>query len=341
MKINFKKITKIISINILVILFIVTIISIYIETLVKNDALDSLFNKININFTSKQNQKYNININDYDLEKNSVIKIELNDETYNSFCGENRVINEEVKTDKKPIIILGCSYAYGHGLQKEETFPSILNKITKRPVYNYATCGSNIIESYKNLYNDSKNIKETRKAEYVIYLYMYEHINRYLMLSNLYSNYDDLFLQDTKSIKNKLLHFPLIRLIFCVIKQQEIYSSFPFSHKSEQFLKLIIQNIQNKLREQFPNSKLIIIIYNEKLPNEYELKQAKYFYDNENSKIWKELENETDIKIIKTKDIMGFKFDSNYKLKKDVAGWHPNEKVWKEFTPKFASKYIK
>ena len=170
---------------------------------------------------------------------------------------------------------------------------------------------------------------------------MYEHINRYLMLSNLYTNYNEIFLNDTKSVKNKLLQIPLLKLILCKTKQEEIYNSFPLSEKSEKFLKLIIKNTQKQLKEVFPNTKLIIIIYNEKLPEEYDLKEIKYFYDNENSEIWKELESETDIKIIKTKDIMGFKFDSNYKLKKDVAGWHPNEKVWKEFTPKFASKYIK
>ena len=68
-----------------------------------------------------------------------------------------------------------------------------------------------------------------------------------------------------------------------------------------------------------------------------------YYFQILNSKIWKELEEETNgnIKIVRTKDVMGFYFDKDYKLEEDISGWHPNARVWKEFTPKFVSQYIK
>ena len=89
-----------------------------------------------------------------------------------------------------------------------------------------------------------------------------------------------------------------------------------------------------------PNAKFIIIVYDEKLPADEDNLTIKYDSEILNSHIWKELENETDITIVHTKDITGFLFDKDYKLKQDIANWHPNEKAWQVFTPKFAKNYI-
>ena len=71
------------------------------------------------------------------------------------------------------------------------------------------------------------------------------------------------------------------------------------------------------------------------------LSAIKFESDIINSKIWSDFEKETGTKVIRTKDIMGFYFDKEYKLKEDIAAWHPNERAWIELTPKFAEKYIK
>ena len=79
-------------------------------------------------------------------------RLELTDENLEKFCGENRKVFNSSYT-KRPIIVTGCSYAYGHGIKKDETFPYILSQITQSPVYNYANCGA---QAYENLSENSR-----------------------------------------------------------------------------------------------------------------------------------------------------------------------------------------
>ena len=131
-----------------------------------------------------------IDIQKYDVEKNKVVNVEFNDKNYNKFCGEERVkFGEEY--NKNPIVILGCSYAYGQGLKSEQTFPYLLANITKRPIYNFSKCGTHILVDIRELeiFTTEEDRKKINKADYVIYLYMHDHINRYLNINDVYVNY--------------------------------------------------------------------------------------------------------------------------------------------------------
>ena len=82
--------------------------------------------------------------------------LDSDDKLFNKFCGENRV-NINTKYNKKPIIIFGCSYAYGYGLKKEDSFPYLISYYSHHPVYNYASCGKEIWYSLKKFESDIKN----------------------------------------------------------------------------------------------------------------------------------------------------------------------------------------
>ena len=94
---------------------------------------------------------------DIDIEKYAVEErpedfkyIELNEDSFKQFCGEDRIEFGENYV-AKPIVVMGCSYAYGHGLKRENSFPYVLSQITQRPVYNFARCGSDAWDSFVQL----------------------------------------------------------------------------------------------------------------------------------------------------------------------------------------------
>ena len=191
---------------------------------------------------------------------------------------------------------------------------------------------------------NGKNENKIKEADYIIYIYMYDHINRYLVLNNLFWNYEFIFGSSQNEIHNFLIEkLALYKLICTGYKLKKILQNYPQTDEIEQFLKLIIKKGYQKAKSYSQNAKFIIILYEEKIPDSTPVFEIAYAYNFINSKIWQELEKETngDIKIVRTKDLMGFYFDKDYKLEEDIANWHPNARAWKEFTPKFASKYIK
>lgn len=81
--------------------------------------------------------------------------------------------------NKKPVVIFGCSYAYGFALNDNQTFSYKLANILKRPVYNRAVTGNGLQLMYlqslkKPLYRD------VPKPDTVIYLMLNDHYRRML-----------------------------------------------------------------------------------------------------------------------------------------------------------------
>jgi len=115
---------------------------------------------------------------------------------------------------------------------------------------------------------------------------------------------------------------------------------------SDKFIKRVLYNANIKIKKICPNAKLICVVYNEKIPipnkiEKYMYNNIKYDRDVLNSIIWKEIGNDSDIIVVQTKDVTGFLYDKDYKLKEDFVGWHPNVKAWESFVPEFSEKYIK
>ena len=246
---------------------------------------------------------------------------------------------------------MGGSYAYGHGLKREQTFSYLLSNITKRPIYNFSNCGGFIWTSLDNIRYfieiNEDNINKLKNSEYVIYIYMHDHINRFLVINIMYNFYEYLISPKTNVFVKNILKIPVFRFLFIEQKINRIVNSEKnkeyinrFAQNSSKFLKNSILLSYEHIKEIAPKAKFIIIIYDEKMPDENGNLKIKYDSEVLNSHIWQEINNETDIEVIHTKDITGFVFDKDYKLKKDISDWHPNEKAWAVFTPKFAKKYI-
>lgn len=79
--------------------------------------------------------------------------------------------------DGVPIVIFGCSFAHGWGLNPNQTFSYKLADILKRPVYNRAVPGQSVQEMY---YQSDKNIfyDTIKKSDTVIYVLYEDHYRR-------------------------------------------------------------------------------------------------------------------------------------------------------------------
>ena len=78
-------------------------------------------------------------------------------------------VNEDSKL--KPILLFGCSFAYGYNIPFETTFSEELGRYTKRPIYNRALNGASPSLMLYQLSNE-EFYKTIPQPEYVIYTYI-------------------------------------------------------------------------------------------------------------------------------------------------------------------------
>ncbi len=76
-----------------------------------------------------------------------------------------------------PIIIFGCSFAYGMELNQDQTFGYKLSHLLKRPVYNRSVFGQALPEMYYQSESD-EFYKQVPKSDTVIYVMIDDHYRR-------------------------------------------------------------------------------------------------------------------------------------------------------------------
>ncbi len=164
-----KKITKIAIINILflIVLFFIFDITLFVKDVNKNcrfyvyetpltfiKAYLRVYKRI---FYTKTN---------YDI-------IFLKDKGYLTYL--RQPLNTE--STKPPILLMGCSFAYGSFLTPEESFMGKLAKLTGRPIYNRAIQGRGADEMLYQLRSD-EFYKKVPKPEWLIYIFIPDHVRR-------------------------------------------------------------------------------------------------------------------------------------------------------------------
>lgn len=225
----------------------------------------------------------------------------------------------------RPILLMGCSFAYGYGLQDSETFQYKLSNLTKRPVYNRA---------YQNFWGPATMLYQARRddfynevpnPEYVIYVLIKDHLNRinskcmYPFSSSPHLTY--------KLKKNRLEEDKINFLYnFYIFKEYNKLKAklIPFD-KSIDFLSEFFIETKAEFDKHWKDYKFIILVYDEDINNNF--KKAN----------WKKLK-ENGFTIISTYDLTG-RYLSKSK-DKIYDKYHPSEKAWNEITPPF-SKMIK
>lgn len=267
---------------------------------------------------------------DDEVEPVTIKQIPITPKLAEEYCGHDR-LRYNIDSSRNPIVTLGGSYVYGHGLKEEKTFPYLLSKLSNRPVYNLSVCGGEIVGSLSFNYNNKISSEEIKNADYYVYIYMFDHLNRYLSNYVLMKHYTELF--KTGKVEHALAQITMFRYFFCFYRRAKILKSVK---NQREFLKTVMLWANNKIKKISPDAKFIIVIYDEKVAQNAVNADVRFLKDG----VWDEISKETGCTIVHTKDLLGFKFDKDYKIPIDFAPGHPNSKAWAVFTPKFEQKYI-
>ena len=229
------------------------------------------------------------------------------------------------------ILLFGCSYAYGAGLEPEQTFGYKLAKKLHAKLWNRSNPGWTISHMYYQTQGENKdfNIDDINEnIDAIIYINMPNHINRLNMFywGNIFENFYNLRykLEDNKLVR-QYVHFPLIHIFFISKAIHETIERIKFSDEKENYkLFISILNESHKnLIKKYPNAKFIIIEYNADDLNKYK----------------KEIE-QSGWNLYNTYDILGYEInleDDKYHFPNDP---HPTEAAWDIITDKFVEHNI-
>lgn len=228
----------------------------------------------------------------------------------------------------RPIILFGCSFAEGAGLESNQIFSYLLSKQTRRTVFNRAVGGwgtQHMLFQLQNpeLYNLISDSKAENIPEYIVYLFISDHVNRIhvAMEPILFGGYPTFVYRQNKEglslAPTAYFRFPLIAYI-----REFYYFNFVDIKSRTELLKQHILLSKKEIDKHYANSinkpKFILFIYDDN----YEiLSLAQDLKDN-------------GIILIMAEQLMGESLNNEkyYLSKYDT---HPNKLVWEKLTPKF------
>ena len=247
------------------------------------------------------------------------------------------------ESKKRPILIFGCSYAYGYVFDNSETISYIMSKYSDRPIINRAISGWGIQHMLYQLREDKKYFASINKPKYIFYVLM-DHGGHFHRL--FYTNFPNILHSDyylTYKVKNNNLteRKPFLNLYYGFAIPRHIYNK-------------IVKNYVDKTAFIKPNKKfydLLILHFlsiNEEIKNIWGNKTKQDIpqfiiltFEGNNEEYWKyELEKQG-IKVINIAELIGKKNLENQELgffEPEIAG-HPNGKLWKEVIPKLKEIY--
>lgn len=231
---------------------------------------------------------------------------------------------------KNPIIIYGCSVAYGFGLDKEQTFSYKLSEYTKRPVYNFGAPSRGLQHALFLLQNDEKIDVD---PDFVFYVFINDHTRRMFVDCNRVDNvkYLTYKIENGKLKMNTNKYALTERLYLFNSIKNGIYYSFRtiFDKKIYEMTKLYFLAIKNEVSIKYPKAEFIVIDYDNSYRNYLTEERVKDLQKN-------------GIKVISLNRIFNNKFKMDeYRLPKEKDIFkHPNSKAW-DIIVKYISKEFK
>lgn len=243
------------------------------------------------------------------------------DEVYYKFEGSK---------NKRPIVLLGCSYTEGFSLKREETFVANLSKKTDRTVYGYGLGGGSMATVLMQLQTQDFLKQLPNDTEYFIYTYIIDHNKRCHERSLGWENdvLLDLYKINDKEHVEKIPCGKVCRFVnstavcrlYRMTLGQYLAKLGDFSLPAA-----IIEEISNILKTNFPKSKFVILVYDDNtdtihLPLDFEEQKMN------------EIGKKNNIKILYTKKMTAGEdiLDGKYRASDDV---HPSGEAWKNLVP--------
>ncbi len=250
--------------------------------------------------------------------------------------GLNTRVYKSENSKKRPIVTIGCSYTEGVGLKDNQTFAYKLNQITGRTTYNRGVGGSGPQLVYRQL-SDENFKNEIPDAEYVIYTFLYGHIDRQFnsLLTYFSSDIELNYILKDGILIEKERPFWFMYWSFLVKTyleyQTQILSLYEYKNGFPLFYATMAASVE-EMHKKYPNSKFVFIEFPE--PSFWSNNSPESIRVLTNAEI-KKLQ-ELGIIYIKASDLLGHNCsESKYRVTdKD----HPSELVWDEFVPKLVKK---
>ena len=224
---------------------------------------------------------------------------------------------------KRPIVLFGCSFAWGWGLEEEQRFQYKLSQAMKRPVYNRAYkewfgLAQLLYQSRtKDLY------EEIKSPEYVIYVFFDDHIRR--MLSCImfpFQEYPHLrYRIYNGTLEKDKLDF-LCNNLYSYQKISQLKLDYDMGHNHKKVFNLMREHFieaKQEMDKHWKDYKFIIYIYND----DYQFSEEDI----------NRLKNDGFI-VVTTEELIGEPLDQpQYQISK--TDLHPNEKAWDKLAPAF------
>lgn len=227
--------------------------------------------------------------------------------------------------NRKPVVIFGCSFAYGVGLDEEQTFSYKLSEYLSRKVYNRANSGWGPQDMLYQLSRDDfyNTVKEEPAA--VIYVFMDGHL--YRTMREVWTFENQIFYKNVKNGLKKsnfssggFLYGYLARKIRYILAENTWKNEKKFAQNSR-FLTEHFLSAKQEADKHWKNTKYYILVYScsqiEKL-------------------ILDEL-NHKGFEVIYATELTNVNIQTTeYQLSE--TDMHPNEKAWNLLTPLIAQK---
>ena len=249
------------------------------------------------------------------------------------------------QNNKPPVLLIGCSYAFGQWLDEKDSLMGQIEKLTKRHVYNLSVIGQDSAVASMLLDEEDKNPKITKKPDIIIYPYMFHNLQR--LTNQYYLNY----YRKLGIIENQKYNFLYRSYLFSHFKnvelQKELFYDSDFILHQEIYFNLLA-HIKALCDKNYPNSRFVVLIYDDinfdLCPNlwlsvgESEYRMNKLFEIMYSDDFKQRMEN-MGIDVIHTRDLTGRVMDlPQDRIAQDPNRPHPSALAWEEITPKLTER---
>ncbi len=249
------------------------------------------------------------------------------DEIYNEWKKINLRKPVGENFSKKSILWFGCSFAYGYGLNEEQTGSYKLSMLSKRAVYNRGIPSGSINHMLYQLKDESLYKAIKKEPEYLIYTWIYVQNPRFKYFSKFGSNDQNLQYKlvngkYTQVKINKCYKYYYPYILRNIQRKLENDSKYPeYEYFEEIFLECM-----KEIKKHYPNIKFVILEY----------RSVGKFYEIEEYPKFNRLK-EQGVIILDTKDLVKENMNLDiYKLAEFDE--HPNEKAWNKIIPELVKK---
>ena len=232
-----------------------------------------------------------------------------------AFTGEFRP-DENINSDKKPVVFIGCSFTWGESLNQNQTVSAQFAKYTNRPTYNRGGNGWGLSYFLYQTRRDDFYLQFKEEPEYLFYIYIADHNNRLdrFKIEPTTLDFQPKYIKKNNHLVEQKPKF--YDRLFFVLDYQHFYN-FRNNKVDAELVKLYFTEARDAIRKHWKNTKLVLLVYpTENYQIEYE--------------VCNKMVDEGYI-VINIGDLVTDIADNKYKC---FDGWHPSLEAWQIILPK-------